>query len=431
MKNLFSVLIFSLLINLQGFAEKEFSIDLKKAHQYFMEAKRLADKDNGKLWGINLYGPIIFVDPQTRFAVANEADSLKILKKNGNVYTGYLKPEDGVANTAIHWAGKFWMMMMWNSLSDDISERTNLMMHELYHCIQEKIGLPIEADDNAHLDEINARIWLKMEWSALEKAVFSKGRIRNQAIHDALSFRNYRQKLFPGSRENECKLEINEGLAEYTGFKLSQLTPKDQLNYFKTVTVNRKKINSYVRAFAYLSGPLYGYLLDAKSNSWRKGLSSKSDFGNLLKDQYKIELEEENQLIIESKAIKYGFDSVFAFEQKREEKRLEKIKELTEKLVINPVLKLNLQKMGIQFDPRTVQPLKGYGTVYNIIRVTDIWGILDVTDDALMSDDWKTISVSVAGFKIKNGCVEGNGWKLILNEGWKIGNNGKNKILVH
>lgn len=417
-------------IGISQLIAQEYPIDLEKALQYFREAKELSDKDNGKLWGMKLYGPMLFVDPITRFVVTNETDTLGLLEQKGNVFIGYLKPEDGIANTSTEWAGKRWMMVMWPSLSGNYLERTNLMMHELYHCIQDKIGLFIQWDKNGHLDEMKARIFIKMEWNALETAIYSKGNDRKQAIQDALNFRSYRQKLFPGSKENECKLEMNEGLAEYTGFKLSLLKEKDQLNYFKTTTQNRKEAKSYVRSFAYVSGPLYGYLLDEISDSWRKKLNPGSDFGELLKDCYKIELEANNHKNIEQLAGSYDYDKVLDFETKREEKRLLRIQALTEKLINNSVLKINLKEMGIQFDPRDVQPLKNYGTVYHTIRVTDEWGILDVSEDALMSDDWKTITVSTTMLKLNGNLIEGNGWTLTLNEGWRIADHGKDKVLI-
>ncbi len=425
--NLIIVLVFAMNCGLKS---QEYPINLKKAYQYFMEAKDLADKDNSELWGVNIYGPMMFVDPQTKFVVTNHSDTLGILEQKEKVFIGYLKPEDGIANTAIKWAGETWMMIMWESLSDDHLKRKNLMMHELYHCIQEKIGLPIKADNNSHLDEMQARIWLKMEWNALEKAVFSKGQARIQSITDALIFRNYRHELFSGAKENEAILEMNEGIAEYTGFKLSLLKKKDQLNYFKTVTSSRKVVKSYVRSFAYVSGPLYGYLLDAKSQVWHRQLSPDSDLGDLLKRYYDIDLESVTQLNIESCASKYNFSKVLAFEQQREEKRLVRIEALMDKFINNPVLKFDLKKMTISFDPRSLQPLSNYGTVYNIIRVVDLWGVLDVNNDALMSSDWKVIKVSAMDLIEDQNIISGNGWTLKLNDGWRLEDDGFNKILV-
>jgi phage tail protein X len=60
-----------------------------------------------------------------------------------------------------------------------------------------------------------------MEWRALERALRQTGPARSAAIADALLFRTYRRTLFPDSAKNENALELNEGLAEYTGVRLS------------------------------------------------------------------------------------------------------------------------------------------------------------------------------------------------------------------
>src|SRR4051812_21560892 len=55
-------------------------IDVVLARNYFDEAERLAANDGGKLWGKSLAGPLLFVDPRTRFAVANQADDKGTLR---------------------------------------------------------------------------------------------------------------------------------------------------------------------------------------------------------------------------------------------------------------------------------------------------------------------------------------------------------------
>src|SRR2546429_3889278 len=41
-------------------------------------------------------------------------------------------------------------------------------------------------------------------------------------------FRNYRRSLSPAADAKEDALEMNEGMAEYTGFKLSTSSPEDR-----------------------------------------------------------------------------------------------------------------------------------------------------------------------------------------------------------
>src|SRR6266480_5604586 len=78
------------------------------ASQYFREAQVLCTRDRGKLWGISLCSPMLFVDRQTRAVIANQADAEGILTRNGNVFVGKLPPKVNIANTAIEWAGIKW-----------------------------------------------------------------------------------------------------------------------------------------------------------------------------------------------------------------------------------------------------------------------------------------------------------------------------------
>src|SRR5262249_43494929 len=89
------------------------AIDAAKARQYFAEAKALSEQDNGALWKIPLGGPLLFVDPKTRYTIANQADSEGKLKPLDGVFTGTAPAELGVANTATKWAGVDWTMVMW------------------------------------------------------------------------------------------------------------------------------------------------------------------------------------------------------------------------------------------------------------------------------------------------------------------------------
>jgi hypothetical protein len=56
-------------------------IDIAQAKEYFAEARGICEKDAGNLWGKSLCAPMIFVDPQTRGAVANQADAESRLKR--------------------------------------------------------------------------------------------------------------------------------------------------------------------------------------------------------------------------------------------------------------------------------------------------------------------------------------------------------------
>ena len=105
-------------------AKQESAIKLSLANHYFQEAKAASDRDGGKLWGVTLYGPMLFVDEATRSVAANEPDKNGILRKEANVFVGKLPDEINVANTAVNWAGVKWTMVIWTSLSEERRARS-------------------------------------------------------------------------------------------------------------------------------------------------------------------------------------------------------------------------------------------------------------------------------------------------------------------
>jgi hypothetical protein len=91
------------------------------------------------------------------------------------------------------------------------------MLHGLFHRIQPELGLITEDGFNEHLDTLEGRVWMRLEWRALRRAVESNGSGQTEAIADALAFRRERRRQFPGAADNERREEIREGLASYTG----------------------------------------------------------------------------------------------------------------------------------------------------------------------------------------------------------------------
>src|SRR5207244_12765478 len=81
--------------------------------------------------------------------------------------------------------------------------RMRLMLHECFHRVQAEIGLEGKDAQNEHLDSLEGRIWLQMEWRALEHAFWQQGEERKRDVADALYFRNYRRSLFPAAEDRK------------------------------------------------------------------------------------------------------------------------------------------------------------------------------------------------------------------------------------
>ena len=409
-------------------------IDTAKARQYFAEAKTLSDKDNGALWKVPLCGPLLFVDPETRYTVANQADAEGKLKPLDGVFAGTAPEELGVANTATKWAGVEWTMVMW-PLPQYKQARMRLTLHECFHRVQGQVGLQATDAQNGHLDSLGGRIWLQMEWRALEHAFWQQGDERKRDVADAVYFRNYRRSLFPAAAKNENALEMNEGVAEYTGFKLSTSSPEE---YAVVVAAWLRsaptRTPSYGRSFAYTSGPAYGGLLDAASKGWRKGLTPATDLGQLLASDYGVHVPaatgtDKGEAM--RRAERYDGGEVVAIETEKEVKHQARVATARKAFVDGPVLTLSVSdEFRYTFDPNAVLALDDKLTLYEgDIQVSDAWGLLKTTEGALfVRENGKVVRVQVpapAPTDASKSSLTGKGWTLDLKPQWRLVSEGR------
>lgn len=391
-------------------------IDLRLARQYFDEAKAISDRDNGTLWGQGLYGPMMFADSATRTIVADRADPEGKLRPQDDVFVGSLPADFNIANTAFTWAGVKWTMVMWPPPSDSL-DRGMLLIHELWHRIQDDLGFPSTGSANAHLDSREGRIWIRLEWAALRKALDSKGPDRRSAIDDALTFRAVRHSLFPDAAKEEQSLEMHEGLANYTGAALAGENESEQAACAVRAIDAGEKKPTFVRSFAYASGPAYGVLLDLLAPGWRKGLSPKNDLGELLSNAVGFAPAAAPAATARQRSASYG-EHILAEETDRDQKRKARLAAARAKLVDGPVLQLPFKQMKIQLNPDEIGPLDEFGTVYPTARIVDAWGVLTVTDGALIDKNWS--GVTVAAPKNAAAPASGPGWTLDLAADWVV-----------
>ena len=247
---------------LAGFLSASQDLTPSAALAAFDEALDLSDEDGGALWGRELFGPLIFLDPASRTMIASEPDAEGRLTERDGAFVGPLGDDVGVANTAQSWGGVTWTTMVW-PLPSDATDRRRLIAHELFHGLQPALGHSIAAATNTHLDTLDGRIWLRVEFRALAAALRSTSvEGRRSALRDAHLFRAYRRSLFEGSSANEDALERNEGLAEYTGWRLCGLVLTDLPEQVASRLERDEPGKSFQRSFAYASGPAYAVLVD-------------------------------------------------------------------------------------------------------------------------------------------------------------------------
>jgi hypothetical protein len=215
-------------------------------------------------------------------------------------------------------------------------------------------------------------------------------------------------------------MELNEGLAEYTGAKLSGARDPARFVVEHELKDASAK-NTFVRSFAYATGPAYGLLLDETGANWRQTIrQTRRDLAEILLERAGLKLPEKIEAAADEHATKYRGAELAAKEDRREQARREVAKNYRARLVDGTVLVIPLQKMNMQFDPGNLMPLDSLGTVYPNIRVVDEWGILTVSKGgALISADFNRITVPAPGNR-HGKLVEGDGWNLELKSGWII-----------
>jgi len=395
------------------------TVQEKLISQSFSDVDSLLTIDNGKFWGKNLYGSLIFIEPKTRVFYSNENNATNSFNAVGSMYKDTLPNDINIANTAIDWNNKRWSMVMLPLPTEKIS-RNNLIIHELFHRLQPEIGYEsLQELDNGHLDIYNGRLLLRLELQALEEALkSSEETIKLNHIKNALAFRRKRHETIE-IKKAENSLELNEGLAEYTAIMLSGRGENDMRKHLIESKNNFYTNPTFVRSFAYQTIPIYGYLLSSMKPNWHKEIDRNTNLIEYFIDAFQIESNDIKSIEQVAEQNNYQYQLIVKEETEREEKRIEKIAQLKTKFIESQTLELPFQNMNISFDPRNITPLEDFGTVYPNLRVTDNWGILTVENGALLASNWSKVTVSEPT-EISNELVKGDGWQLELNIEWKV-----------
>ncbi|WP_313236892.1 hypothetical protein [Sphingobacterium multivorum] len=386
--------------------------------QYFSEIKTAA-KIGYSLWNRDLYDNIILVNPDTRQLFSNNSGADSSFVQYKNSYIGKLPDSVNIANTSLTWNGLTWAMIML-PLSKDYYTRINLLAHELFHSAQSVLGFVQNNSESIHLDQENGRIYLRLELEALKKAVCSDAQ-DEQRMHlkGALIFRKYRNSLFPGSAHIENQLELNEGIAEYTGLMISGRNKEKTKKHFTNVVDRFFSNPTYVRSFAYNTTPIYGYIMSLKDPLWNQKISVNTDLTAFFMRELNIEVPKDLAATVKVIAAKYNGNLVFREERLRAEKIRKQIAFYRSLFVDQPHMTIKFEKMNVSFDPRNILPIADLGTVYPTIRITDNWGILEVKSGALMGPNWDKITVSRLT-KIEGQRVEGEGWVMQLKDQYAV-----------
>jgi hypothetical protein len=398
----------------------------EKAGEYFKSVEEICNKDDGSLWGENLFGPVMFVDNLNREIYANVADTNGILKARKGIFTGVLPKERLITNNVVEFGGVRYAMVPLPDTEDHyrITTRT---VHSLFHCYQERHDLKPSTFNTRHLNDKNTRFYLKLEWKALTNAIGATGEARKQAIRDALIFRCARRELFPEAITDENKFENFEGLATFTYIKLCTEGVDEVRERILEYLDRIYKNTSYASGYGFVHGALYATLLNDMGFDFRQIQQSDFDLGKAACDAYGVTLPEICRDIAGSLAMNYDIQAIRTEESEREAM----INDRTGKIIVTffekPVVTVKMESPNFSYEPEDINFLDSLGTLYEHLRVSDNWGRLTVDDGgALLANDLQTLRISARDIEIDRNHISGSGWHLVLNDGWQAvtGENG-------
>jgi len=382
-------------------------VDQQRAEAYFKEAATICQRDGGRLWGVSLCGPMVFADVRTRTLATNQP-------RPAEEWPRAL----GYANAPIEWGGTRWASYMWDfTTSLDARTRGILMLHELFHRIQPDLGLAVAGkparSGNAHLDTLEGRVWLRLEWRALARALAQSGENRKRAVSDAGAFRLMRRSQFADAAENERVEEIGEGLAQYTGTVVTAASQAEAVASVLEQLAAAEQHETFLQQ-SYTTGVAYGVLLDTASPDWRRRVRSDSDLGQMLMAALHVR-PVANAVKASSR---YGGTELRAAEQARAEKRRAVMRELQNRFVDGPVLHVP-SGGGSSFNAVGATPIPGAGTVYfSQYRTKGQWGTLEATNGVLITHDGKRRLPGPV--RIEGANITGDGWTVTVAPGWKV-----------
>ena len=389
-------------------------VDQQLAQEYFKEAQALCDRDGGRLWGVSLCGPMVIADQKTQTLATSQPPP-------DGPWPRFL----GLGNAPIDWGGTTWVAFNWDFVASRTPRwRMELFIHELFHRVQPGLGLIQPAAANEHVDAMDGRYWLRLEWRALARALRESGAARAAAVRDALEFRQARHAQFAGSAEGERAVEITEGLPHYTAVVVaaSSATDPDSSGareyYASTLEQHAGTTDtqeSFLRTFPSTSIPAYGLLLDASSEGWRQRLRATDDLGLLLMKAFSVQPGADAA----AAATRYGGAEIRAAEEKREQERQARLAELRRRFVDGPVLRIPGGGSAAS-DSRGSVVIPGVGTVFfGPFRASGPWGALEAAKGVLVASDGSSRRLA-APARPDGGAIAGDGWSVKAAPGWAV-----------
>ncbi|MFP2996599.1 hypothetical protein ABN763_11840 [Spongiivirga sp. MCCC 1A20706] len=392
-----------------------------------LQAKNILEKDNGNLWGANIWSDALLILDEDYSAYS--FDTLKNSQTTNNIlHKAKFQPNTlSFTNTRQLFQGKRYATVLYDYLEDE----GETIIHELFHIYHLK-QIDLNGDPIPYLDTYEGRLLLRTEYQALRNALAAakknSRKVAFQFLRDAIYFRSKRQSL-NNELKKELEIETLEGLAQYTGYQLGPRKDKfqlaiDELTFWESS-------DTYTRNFPYATGPAYGFLFDYLVISWRSNLDHLYDFKQIamntiftnqpnITKAYEIEAKRRN-----------NFNTIESEELEKKRKQDQLITFYSELFYKSPVVKVKLEKgYAASYDMNGTMMLDD-DIVYSQIsgqghRAIDFGNFTTVTGKDRLGtggilykkqlDEWWFPQPTY----IKENVIRGDNYEIQLNSGWQI-----------
>ena len=206
------------------------------------------------------------------------------------------------------------------SFNDTASVYFDLLSREPVHRSQPVLGFQMSDTDNNHLDSRDGRIYLRLELEALRQALTAPTNSeRSDHLANAIYFRKTRYSIFPGAVSSENMMELNEGMAAYTRLMMSGRNDAETISYFENKLTEFQQCPTFVRSFACLTTPVYGFILNIKDKNWNKQISDTTNLTSYFIRAFGLCVP---VILCPDCLSKYGSEKIISEETKREEDRV-------------------------------------------------------------------------------------------------------------
>lgn len=402
-----------------------------KIQTELLKTKNLLNADNGKLWNGNIWNDNILVLDENEIVYTLRNDLTNTSIDSLLFYKSVKEKTLLHVNTNQQFEGEKWAIVQNYDITPSDSCQTSI--HELFHLFHSK-QINIAGNIVEYLDEYKAKILLRSEFEALRNCIKSlqtnNETAAKQFLNDAIYFRTKREKEYKSQNHYALELETLEGLASYTGYKLSAY--KDLYRMAILELNGREKPTGLNRSFAYATGLAYGLIFDHFQVKWRTDLKHIYSYRDIYNQQKSFKKAVDSK----SENIKQR-NNYYTIEREEIKRKLinDSIRQFYNNLFIKqPVLVVQRDTSDktyfMSFDMNSTFTLGKEGIVYSEISSSStnplVFGNFKTTGETqigktgiLITSNFGKLTFSKP-LKIQDNIITGENYVIELNKGWTV-----------